>query len=300
MKSDCPFTETLNRDSRDALEPQTLNTMNSESSIKPHSHSPAGRLFAVLAILTLSAAAVLAEDVCVTSYVSTGMNTCDHSCPYNLGTGDHSSLYHSIACTNSRNSSVYGTATTATWKVTPTLATSNGIYKIFITKGRATDCSPDIIVSVATTDGALSDASGAPLTTVPTTAFQATNSVDSWTLVGYLASNTNHPAVFFTYASGTLGANARFYMDAVEFESVDAIIKPAPPTRISQILYGNSLSIAGTGPTNHPFALVSSTNLTSALTNWTAEQTNTDGIGTFSFTLDPGPASARFFQVITQ
>src|ERR1017187_5946457 len=33
MKSDCPFTETLNRDSRDALEPQTLNTMNSESSI---------------------------------------------------------------------------------------------------------------------------------------------------------------------------------------------------------------------------------------------------------------------------
>ena len=263
------------------------------------SHSAAGRLVTALAILAFAAASLTAEDVYVTSGLTGRINDCPPSCPYDLGTSDHSS-YHSAVCSISRNWSKFGIATTATWKITPTLASSNGTYKVFVTKGRAGDCSPDIIVNMTTTGGALSDASGTAQTTVSTTAFQAANSVDSWTLVGYLANNTRQPDIFFTYASGAIGPTARFYMDAVYFQAVDTISTPTPSTWITQVIYGNPVTIAGTGPVNHPFALVSSTNLAKALDQWTAEQTNTTGTGTFTFSLTPGPASARFFRVVTQ
>jgi hypothetical protein len=45
---------------------------------------------------------------------------------------------------------------------------------------------------------------------------------------------------------------------------------------------------------------VSSTDAAKALNQWTAEQTNTAGTGTFSFSLTPGTAKAKFFRVITQ
>jgi hypothetical protein len=53
-------------------------------------------------------------------------------------------------------------------------------------------------------------------------------------------------------------------------------------------------------PVSHPFALVSSTNVAKALDLWTPEQTNPAGTGTFSFSLTPGTAKARFFRVLTQ
>jgi hypothetical protein len=121
--------------------------------------------------------------------------------------------------------------------------------------------------------------------------------VNTWTLVGYLANNTKQPDVFFTYASGN---PLCFYMDAVYFQAIDAITTSAPPTRVTQILYSNAVIIAGTGPAGHPFALLSATNLTEALNQWTPEQTNTDGAGTFNFSLAPGTARARFFRVVTQ
>jgi hypothetical protein len=254
---------------------------------------PAPLLLAVLALIALGAASLHAEDV----YITTGANNCPPSCPYGLGTSTHSPNI-SAACQVPRTYSVFGILDTATWKVTPTLANSHGTYKILVTKGPASDCSTNIIVNMTTTGGAMADANGTAQTNVSTTAFQKTNSVNTWTLVGYITNNnTTRPDVFFTYASGTA---SRFYMDAVHFQSVDGITTSAPPARITQILYGNPLTIAGTGPVGHPFALVSSTNPAKALNLWTPEQTNTAGNGAFFFDVSPGTAKAGFFRVITQ
>ena len=256
----------------------------------------AGLLLAVLALLAFGTVSLHAEDVYVTSYVGSVRNACGPSCPFDLGTAA-AAFYISDACPVIRTHCVFGITNTAAWKVTPVLANSHGTYKIFVTKGPADDCSPDIIVNMTTTGGALADASGAAQTTVPTTAFQQANSVNSWTLVGYIANNTKQPDVTFTYASG---AASRFYMDAVYFQSVDVITNPAPPARITEILYSNMVTISGTGPLSHPFALVSSTNVAKALNQWTPEKTNIDGTGMFTFIVPPGAAKARFFRVITQ
>ena len=256
----------------------------------------AGLLFAILVLLAFNVVSLHAENV----YLTTGGDNCSSCCPYNLGTAGHS-LYLSAACTNSRAYSMFGITNTAAWLLRPTLASSNGAYRIFVTKGRADDCSLDIIVNMSATGGTLADTNGTAQTTVPTTAFQKSNSVDCWTLVGSINnSSTNRPEVTFTYASGTLSGVSRWYMDAVYFQSFDTITNPATPARITQILYGNPLTLAGTGPVGHPFALVSSTNLATALNQWTPEQTTNTGTGSFSFTVVPGTARARFFRVITQ
>ena len=74
----------------------------------------------------------------------------------------------------------------------------------------------------------------------------------------------------------------------------------ATPAKITRILYGNPLTISGTGPVSHPFALVSSTNVAKAMNLWTPEQTNSANMGSFSFSVIPGTPKAKFFRVITQ
>ena len=66
------------------------------------------------------------------------------------------------------------------------------------------------------------------------------------------------------------------------------------------IHYGNPLTISGTGPVSHPFALVSSTNAARTLKQWTREQTNSAGTGSFTFSVAPGTAKAQFFRVISE
>jgi hypothetical protein len=256
----------------------------------------AERLLAVLALLACGAVSLSAEDVYVTSYIAGGPNTCGPSCPYGFVTTTPVPNY-SIACPIIRTHCLSGSGNTAAWKVTPTLANSHGTYTISVTKCDAAECSPDIILNMTTTGGALADANGTAQTTVPTTAFQKTNSVNSWTLVGYLTNNTNQPDVTFTYASGDI---SRFFMDAVRFQSVGVLTNPAMPARITQILYGNPFTISGTGPVSHPFALVSSTNVAKALNLWTQEQINPAGTGSFTFSVTRDTAKTRFFRVITQ
>jgi hypothetical protein len=249
----------------------------------------------MLVLAALTVMSLQAEDV----YLTTGGSGCPACCPYDLGTGNHS-LYLSGACTNVRTYSMFGITNTAVWPVRPTLASSNGTYRVFVTKGRADDCSTNIIVNLAATGGTLADAEGIPQSVVPTTAFQKSNSVDCWTLVAYLNTSTNKPEVTFTYASGTLSGVSRWYMDAVRFQSVDGPTNPPTPARITQIVYGNPLTIAGTGPVNHPFALLSSLDAARTLNQWSREQTNSEGTGSFSFSVARDTASARFFRVITQ
>ncbi len=257
---------------------------------------PFALLFPVLALLALGAVPLSAEDVYVTGWVGAGINGCPPSCPYDLGTSAYSASV-STACPVGRTRTVFGAATNAGWAVTPTLAYHPGVYRILVTKGTATDCPADLLVHMTATGGALADASGTAQTIVPTTAFQGTNSVNSWTLVGYITNNVAQPTITFAYASGGV---SRFHMDAVDFQSVDDPANPATPARITQILYSNTVTLSGTGPIGHPFALVSSTNAAKALHQWTREKTNTDATGTFSFSLTPGAVKAKFFRVITQ
>jgi hypothetical protein len=171
------------------------------------------------------------------------------------------------------------------------------VYRILVTKGTAASCPEDLLVEVTATGGDLADATGTAQTNFLTTAFQGTNSLNSWTLVGYLTNKVAQPTVTFAYASG--GAS-RFYMDAVDFQTVDATPGTDAPVRITEIHYGNPLIISGTGPMSHPFALASSTNAASALNQWTREQTNSAGTGSFTFSVPPGTVKARFFRVISQ
>jgi hypothetical protein len=254
-----------------------------------------GLLLAVLAIqaCTLS---LRAEDVYVTAYYGAGFNTCPPSCAYNLG-GINLAPSVSIACPVPRLHSVYGSLTNSTWAVTPTLTNNPGVYRIYVTKGTATLCPQDLLVQVTAVGGDLADANGLTKPGFLTTAFQGTNSVNSWTLVGYLTNKVAQPTVTFAYANGGV---SRFYMDAVDFQSVDGAPGPESPASITEIHYGNPLTISGTGLVNHPFALVSSTNVASALNQWTREQTNGAGTGSFTFSLAPGTSRTRFFRVIVE
>jgi hypothetical protein len=116
-------------------------------------------------------------------------------------------------------------------------------------------------------------------------------------LVGYLTNKIAWPTVTFTYASGGV---TRFYMDAVDFQSVDGTTVAASPAGITGIHYGNPLTISGTGPVSRPFALLSSTNAARALNQWTREQTNRAGTGSFTFSVAPGTVTAQFFRVISE
>jgi hypothetical protein len=264
-------------------------------SLKPPRAINGGILLAVL-VLHACTLSLWAEDVYVTAYLGAGFNTCPPSCAYNLGV-DYLSPLVSIACPVPRLHSVYGSRANSAWAVTPTLTNHPGVYRIFVTKGTATYCPADLLVQVTAVGGDLADASGLAQTSFLTTAFQGTNSVNSWTLVGYLTNKVAQPTVTFGYASGGV---SRFYMDAVDFQSLDGTPGPESPASITDIHYGNPLTISGTGPVNHPFALVSSTNLASALSQWTREQTNDTGTGSFTFNLAPGTSKTRFFRVITQ
>jgi hypothetical protein len=256
----------------------------------------AALLFAVLAFHATCTLRLGAEDVYVTAYLGTGFNTCPPSCAYNLGV-DFLSPMVSIACPVPRLHSVYGSRSNSAWAVTPTLTNNPGAYRILVTKGTATFCPEDLLVQVTAAGGDLADSSGAAQTSFLTTSFQRTNSVNSWTLVGYLTNRIAQPTVTFAYAGGGV---ARFYMDAVDFQSVEGVPGPLSPASITEIHYGTPLTISGTGPVNHPFALVSSTNAASALNQWTSEQTNGAGTGSFTFSVAPGMAKARFFRVIMQ
>ena len=191
---------------------------------------------------------------------------------------------------------MFGTSTNAGWKVTPTLGSAVGVYKIYVSMGSTFDCSADIVVKlVATANCTLADLNHVARTEINTTAFQNGASLNVWTPVAIITNSSTKPSITFTWASG---ACSRWYMDEVRFENISSAT--AAPARITQILPGNPLTLSGTGPVSRPFALVSSTDAAKPLNQWIPEQTNTAGTGSFSFSITPQTAHAKFFRVITQ
>ena len=191
---------------------------------------------------------------------------------------------------------MFGITTNATWSVAPTLGSTQGTYRVYVSKGTTNSCPTDIVVKiVATRDCTLADTNHVAQTEIETSAFQRDASLNVWTPVAVITNSSAKPMITFSWASG---GYSRWYMDEVRFERL--LSGTATPARITQILGGNPVTISGTGPVSRPFELVSSTNPAKALNLWTAEQTNSAGIGSFTFNVPPGTAKARFFRVITQ
>lgn len=252
---------------------------------------------ATLILLAHCAAQVHAEDVIVTSCVGAGFNTCTPSCVADLGAGGlHTSASSAVPAGAPRSATVFATSTAATWAVTPSLSNSVGAYRVYVSQGTAYNCSTNIQVKLTAMSGcSLADTNFVPQTEIITTAFHTNASLNVWTPVAIITNHSKTPTILFSYVSG---ACSRWYMDEVRFESLTST--PATPARIIAILPGNPLTISGTGPVNHPFALLSSTNAAKPLNQWTTLQTDTAGTGTFSFSFSPGTTSARFFRVATQ
>ncbi len=117
---------------------------------------------------------------------------------------------------------------------------------------------------VATSGCSLADTNYAARSEIDTVAFQQYASLNVWTPVAVISNFSKTPTITFSYASG---GYSRWYMDEVRFESLAAAT--ATPARITQILPGNPVTVAGTGPVGHPFALVSSTSALKPLGQWT-------------------------------
>jgi hypothetical protein len=256
-----------------------------------------GLLLAELALFTLGATLLPAEDVIVTGCVGSSFNTCPPSCPDSLGTAQlHNSASVAVPTGAARSETMFGVTTNATWAVTPTLGISTGSYRVYVSQGATYNCPTDIHVKIVATDGCtLADLNSVPQSEIDTTAFQQGASLNVWTPVAIINNSSATPTIKFSWASG---GYSRWYMDEVRFENIAG--GATTPARITKILYGNPLTISGTGPVSRPFALVSSPDAGTPLNQWTPEQTNTAGTGTFSFTVTPGPANATFFRVVTQ
>ena len=274
-------------------------TMQFASSIMLKNLSPPAsrRVLAAVALVTFITTSLRAEDVIVTGCIGSSFNGCPPSCPDSLGTTTlSSSASAAIPAGAPRSKTMFGITNTATWAVTPTLGTSPGAYRVYVSKGASVSCSQDIHVRIVATSGCiLADTNYVPQTEIDTAAFQQEVSLNVWTPVAVITNSSKTPTITFSYASG---GYSRWYMDEVRFEKLGN--SPATPAKITQLLPGDSLTVAGTGPVSHSFALVSSTSAEKPLDQWMREQTNGSGTGTFLFKVPSGAEKARFFRVITQ
>jgi hypothetical protein len=137
-------------------------------------------------------------------------------------------------------------------------------------------------------------------------------SVAFYTNQSVLATITSPPYTYTwpTPPSGTYGISAQVLYNAsvgggnpssVAISGTNTVtVISVTPARIGSIVYGNPITITGTGTVGHAFVLLSSTNVAASLATWMPEQTNTAGTGAFTFSVAPGTNASKFFRVLTQ
>jgi hypothetical protein len=98
------------------------------------------------------------------------------------------------------------------FKVTPSGLQAGATYQVEVTFSttRTHVASPDLVVAVST--------EGVSANTIPTNtpAFQGSGA-DSWNVLGTITPTNSSPTLTFTYVSGTLSRESRWYADAVRF-----------------------------------------------------------------------------------
>ena len=103
------------------------------------------------------------------------------------------------------------------FKILPVGLETNTSYKVEVTfcTSKTQPAAADLVVAVT--------ADGASANTIPTntTAFQGSGA-NAWNLLGNITPATEKPSLTFTYASGTLSTNSRWYADAIRFTPAGA------------------------------------------------------------------------------
>ena len=103
------------------------------------------------------------------------------------------------------------------FKVAPIGLEAGATYQVEVTFSTTAThvASPDLIVAVA--------AAGVSSSTIPTNtpAFQGSGA-DSWNALGTITLATNSPTLTFTYVSGTLSKESRWYADTIRFTRIAA------------------------------------------------------------------------------
>jgi hypothetical protein len=120
---------------------------------------------------------------------------------------------------------------------------------------------------------------------------------------GYGGSLSSEPQSFdpFLYSSGAHGGRGFLHVSAGSVlvtpgTKIDAVSNIARPAFQTISLQGRELVFTGTGGTNQVFEVLSSTNVTLSLANWTPFRTNIcDASGNFIFTNAVTPGDARRF-----
>ena len=120
---------------------------------------------------------------------------------------------------------------------------------------------------------------------------------------GYGGSLSSEPQSFdpFLYSSGAAGGRGYFHVSANSMfinpgTRIDAASNISRPALRNLSRQGSDLVFTGTGGTNQVFEVLTSTNVTLSLTNWTTFRTNVcDASGNFIFTNAMTPGNARRF-----
>jgi hypothetical protein len=98
------------------------------------------------------------------------------------------------------------------FKVSPVGLEAGATYQVEVTFSTTAShvASPDLVVAIS--------AAGVSSTTIPTNtpAFQGSGA-DAWNVLGTITLATNSPTLTFTYVSGTLSRESRWYADAIRF-----------------------------------------------------------------------------------
>ena len=98
------------------------------------------------------------------------------------------------------------------FKVSPSGLQAGATYQVEVTFSTSSThvASPDLVVAVS--------AEGVSAKTIPanTPAFQGSGA-DSWNVLGTITPTNSSPTLTFTYVSGTLSKESRWYADAIRF-----------------------------------------------------------------------------------
>jgi len=219
-------------------------------------------LLAVLVLLAFGAVSLQAEDVIVTGTTdgSGTLRGCPPSCLIGLGTTTTSSTYSTATPAGiSPRKTAFAMVSTATWEIEPTVTTTGGSYRVYVSKGTTASCPTDLVVNFTAVSGcSLYDTNGVAQTSVNTLAMARGTvaagpyAINTWIPVCIITNTVTNPRIkiAFTSCGSALASANRWYMDEVRFESMDPCAGVATqPTVTGPLAAGsNYVVVVGVAP----------------------------------------------------
>jgi hypothetical protein len=173
--------------------------------IQTRKNGPTRKLLSLFTLSVFVLSSMRAEDVYVSSFVGATQTGCPPSCAV-TGTSTTTTTVSSAPGVPTRSRALIGVVNPEYWHVTPTLAQSVGVYKIYITKGTSGNGSPNLVVAMTASGGDLADVGGTGAASINLTNFNSFSANNVWVHIGYITNNTTTPTINFDYVSGTTAA----------------------------------------------------------------------------------------------